>query len=125
VRGAPFAPVGLHDATFLQPVAIGDMVRFEARVTHTGADGLFSVLVTMDLVEPSDHDRAPRRSNRLCFVFAGDKPRPVLPYSYPEILMHVTADRRHETQGVAPQAAVDIAAFFQHRNLKGSIRDDI
>ena len=42
-RGAPFVPVGLDDAVFLQPVSIGDMVRWVARVVHSGDDGIFRV----------------------------------------------------------------------------------
>ena len=81
----------------------------------------------MDVVEPTDHNRAPRQTNRLCFVFAADseRARAVIPNTYPEILMHVAASRRHTQQGVAPQAGADIAAFFKHRGLEGSIRDDI
>jgi len=153
VRGSPFAPVGLHEATFLQPVAIGDMVRlvrpapspafsrllspsptsshllspspafaqvrFVARVTHSANDGLFTVLVTMDVIEPSDHGRWPKRSNRLCFGFATDpqRRRVVLPSTYSEVLMHVAAARRHAVQGLPLRAKEDIERFCKKRQF--------
>ena len=36
-RGKPFVPVGFDDAIFLLPVAIGDMVRFEAQLLALSA----------------------------------------------------------------------------------------
>lgn len=113
-RGAPFVPVGLDEANFLQPVAIGDMVRWVAKVVHSGADGLFRVFVSMDVLDPTDPGRLPQRTNTLMFVFATSPAhrRPVLPTSYPEMLMHVAAARRHAVEGPGPHALEDLSAFF-------------
>ncbi len=51
---------GIDEAVFVQPVEMGDMVRFTARVVHTGEDGIFRVFVTMDVIEPTDPDRLPQ-----------------------------------------------------------------
>ena len=114
-RGAPFVPVGLDDAVFLQSVSIGDMVRWEARVVHSGEDGIFRVHVSMDVIDPFDPGRLPERTNRLMFVFATSPShrRPLLPTSYKEVLMHVSAARRHATEGLGPKARVELEAFFR------------
>ena len=113
-RGKPFVPVGFDDAIFVQPVAIGDMVRFTARVVHSGDDGVFRVFVTMDVIEPTDPDRLPQRSNNLMFVFAANPEcrRSVLPTTYSEVLMHVKAARNHASRGLSPTVREDLAAFF-------------
>ena len=123
-RGAPFVPVGFDDATFVQPVSIGDMVRFTARVVHVGEDGVFRVFVTMDVIEPTDPGRLPQRTNNLMFVFAAspdpDRRRTVLPTTYPEVLMHVKASRNHARRGLSPTMRMDLAKFFSteaHRKL--------
>lgn len=56
-RGQPFVPLGIDEAIFVLPVAIGDMTRFTARVVHSGEDGVFRVFVTMDVIDPTDPDR--------------------------------------------------------------------
>ena len=114
VRGAPFVPVGLDEALFMRPVAIGDMVRFKASVVHAGDDGVFRVAVTMGVTDPTDPARWPTRTNRLMFIFATsprDCPR-VLPRTYGEVLMHVDAARRHTSEGVGPAVQAELNAFF-------------
>ena len=46
------------------------MVRWVARVVHSGEDGIFRVLCTMNVVDEHDPGRLPQRTNRLMFVFA-------------------------------------------------------
>ena len=113
-RGQPFVPVGFDDAIFVQPVAIGDMVRFTAKVVHFGEDGVFRVFVTMDVIEPTDPGRLPRRTNKLMFVFAASPAcrRIVLPTTYSEVLMHVMAARNHAARGLSPTVRTDLAEFF-------------
>ena len=99
----------------MQPVAVGDMVRFVARVVHAGADGIFRVLVTMEVLAPEDPGRLPQRSNRLSFAFvtAPEHRRVVLPTTYREVLMQVTAARRHAVEGLGPDACDAVNAFFR------------
>jgi acyl-CoA hydrolase len=73
VRGAPLVSLGVDEAVFLQPIAIGDMVTFTARVAHA-SHNTCRVFVTVEVRDPLDPGRLPKRSNRLIFVFAnGDE----------------------------------------------------
>ena len=116
VRGAPLAPFGLDEAVFHQPVAIGDMASFTAKVVHCGDDGVFRVFVTLGIVDPHDPERAPQRTNRLLFIFATspDAAPTLLPTTYSEILMHTEGARRHEVEGLALDGASleQLNAFF-------------
>jgi len=114
-RGQPFVPLGIDEAIFVLPVAIGDMTRFTARVVHSGEDGVFRVFVTMDVIDPTDPDRLPQRTNKMMFVFAANpaRRRTVLPGTYQEILMHVKGAREHARRGVAPSVRADLAHFFR------------
>ena len=114
-RGQPFVPIGFDEALFLQPVAISDMVRFTARVVHSGDDGVFRVFVTMDVIEPTDPDRLPQRTSQLMFVFAASPAcrRTVLPTTYQEVIMHVKAARNHAARGLSPTVRMDLSEFFR------------
>ncbi|KAL3928120.1 MAG: hypothetical protein SGBAC_012781 [Bacillariaceae sp.] len=98
--GKPILPMGIDEAIFLQPVALGDMVTFTARLVHATATTC-RVNVTVEVRDPAAPSQVPIRSNRLVFVFGGDfSNRPsILPESYKEILMHVDARRRHAVEG--------------------------
>ena len=114
--GRPFVPLGLDEAAFLQPVAIGDMVRFEAKVVHA-ADAIFRVAVRVGVVEASDPARLARRTNRLMFVFATDRTAhdaaAVLPETYQEVLLQVEAARRHAVEGPNERTWSDLDRHFQ------------
>ena len=96
VRGAPLAPFGLDEAVFHQPVSVGDMASFTAKVVHCGTDGVFRVFVTVGIVVPHDPERAPQRTNRLLFTFATspEAAPTLLPTTYSEILMYTEGARR-------------------------------
>jgi acyl-CoA hydrolase len=98
--GNPIVPLGIDEAIFLQPVALGDMVTFTARLVHATATTC-RVNVTVEVRDPAAPSQVPVRSNRLVFVFGGDfSNRPeVIPETYQEILMHVDAQRRHVVEG--------------------------
>lgn len=112
VKG-PFASLGLDEAIFLQPVSIGDMVNFHARVVHARG-GVFRVSVNVDVVDPSDVTQRPLRTNFLRFVFAAhpEAVHPVLPVSYAEILGYVNAQRRHALEPISDDTKAELAAFF-------------
>ena len=64
-------PLGLDEATFLQPVSIGDHVTFIARVVHS-TRRTCRVVVTVEVRDPCDRDSIPKRSNRITFLFGGE-----------------------------------------------------
>eukprot|EP00977_Amphora_coffeiformis_P008966 scaffold2033_cov164-Amphora_coffeaeformis.AAC.5 len=98
-KGKPVIPLGIDEAVFLQPIAIGDMVTFTARVVFSTATSC-RVLVTVEVRDPADAERVPLRSNRLMFVFGGDSFRSgIVPETYSEILMYLDAQRRHAVEG--------------------------
>ena len=103
----PLVSLGIDEAIFLQPIAIGDLVTFTARVVHTTGHAC-RVLVLVEVRDAKDRNRVPRRSNRLMFVFgathdACDGPSPlptsIIPERYGEILMHLDAHRRYQVEG--------------------------
>ena len=98
--GKPIIPIGIDEAIFLQPVALGDMVTFTARLVHATATTC-RVNVTVEVRDPKVPSQVPVRSNRLVFIFGGDfSARPgVIPETYKEILMHTDAQRRHVVEG--------------------------
>ena len=98
-EGRPIANFGIDDAIFLQPIAIGDLVTFTSHLVHSTGTTC-RVLVTVEVRDPKNRHRRPRRSNRLVFVFGGaDLPSNIIPYRYDEILMHIDAQRRHNVEG--------------------------
>lgn len=116
-------PLGIDEAVFHQPVSIGDLISFTARVVHA-TEYTCRVFVTVQVLDPTDPDRLPTRSNRLIFVFAA---RPcmewkdchyVVPQTYSEVLMQVEATRRYAVEGpsdaeawtILEEAAKTIAA---------------
>lgn len=93
-------PLGIDEAEFHQPIAIGDLVTFTARVVHA-TEFTCRVFVTVAVRDPSDIERLPQQSNRIMFVFCAKTPRErggvcnfVLPNTYSEVLMHLEAERR-------------------------------
>ena len=98
-QGRPVIPLGIDEAVFLQPIGIGDMVTFTARVVHS-TEMSCRVLVTVEVRDPADAARVPVRSNRLMFVFGGESFRPgIVPETYSEVLMYLDAQRRHAVEG--------------------------
>lgn len=99
-KGNPIFPLGIDEAIFMQPIAIGDMVTFCARIVHSTAHTC-RVLVTVEVRDPADRNRVPKRSNRLMFLFASDHfpSHPIVPETYREILMHIDAKRRYLEEG--------------------------
>jgi acyl-coenzyme A thioesterase 9 len=98
-HGASVIPLGIDEAIFLQPIAVGDMVTFTARLVHS-TETTCRVLVIVEVRDPSDAARVPIRSNRLMFVFGGNHFRAgIVPNTYQEILMHLDAQRRHLVEG--------------------------
>ena len=114
-------PLGLDEAAFLQPVAIGDMVRFEARVVHA-ADASFRVAVRVGVVEASDPARLARATNRLMFVFATDRTAhdaaTVLPETYQDVLMQVEAARRHAVEGPNERTWCELDQHFREEEAR-------
>ena len=98
-KGKPIFPLGIDDAIFLQPIAIGDLVTFTARLVHS-TENTCRVLVTVEVRDPAHRARVPVRSNRLMFVFGGSTfPAGIVPETYSEILMHIDAQRRYQVEG--------------------------
>ena len=98
-KGKPIFPLGIDDAIFLQPIAIGDLVTFTARLVHS-TEHTCRVLVTVEVRDPAHRARVPVRSNRLMFVFGGSTfPAGIVPETYSEILMHIDAQRRYHVEG--------------------------
>ena len=122
--GRPFLPLGLDDATFLQPVRVGDLVRFEARVVHA-AIGTFRVAVTVGVVDATDPGRAAQRSNNLMFVFATDRTEEaavtILPETYSEVLQQVGAARRHAVEGPSEKMWAALDEFFATEARSGEM----
>jgi acyl-coenzyme A thioesterase 9 len=107
-KGRPIIPLGIDEAIFLQPIAIGDMVTFTARLVHSTRTSC-RVLVVVEVRDPANRDRVPLRSNRLMIVFGGeDLPEAIVPETYSEILMHVDAQRRHQVEGPAEKEIREI-----------------
>lgn len=96
--GTEVVPMGIDEAVFLQPVALGDMVTFTARLVHATATTC-RVNLTVEVRDPAIPHKVPQRSNRLLFVFGGDFRPGIIPETYQEILMHMDARRRHEVEG--------------------------
>jgi acyl-coenzyme A thioesterase 9 len=107
--GQPIVPMGIDEAIFLQPVALGDLVTFTARLVHATATTC-RVTVTVEVRDPKAPSTVPKRSNRLLFVFGGDfSSRPgIIPETYQEILMHMDARRRHLVEGPFEDEVKDI-----------------
>lgn len=105
-------PLGIDEAVFHQPVSIGDLVTFTARVVHA-TEYTCRVFVTVQVLDPTDAKRLPQRSNRLGFVFCSQTPREckadgcsfILPNTYSEVLMQVEASRRHKVEGPSENEA--------------------
>jgi acyl-CoA hydrolase/ferredoxin len=98
-KGGPIFPLGIDEAVFLQPIAVGDCVTFTARVVHCTTHTC-RVLVHVEVRDPAHRDMVPARTNRLMFVFGGSNfPDSILPITYSEILMSIDAQRRHAITG--------------------------
>ena len=98
-RGGAVEPLGIDEAVFLQPISIGDLVTFTARLVHA-TQHTCRVFVTVEVRDAADPGRLPLRSNRLIFPFAAKSPPgAVLPNTYREMLMHIEAERRWEAEG--------------------------
>lgn len=98
-RGGPVEPLGIDEAVFLQPISIGDLVTFTARLVHA-TEHTCRVFVTCEVRNAADPGRLPLRSNRLIFPFAAKSPPgAVVPRAYSEMLMHIEAKRRWEAEG--------------------------
>lgn len=115
VKGRPFAAIGMDEASFLQPIGIGDLIDFHCRVVHSDpALGVFRVSVYVTVLDKQDPTREKiTRTNYLRFIFAAEpKSIPmVLPRSYSEILGYVNAERRHSVEPVSDSSLADIAEF--------------
>lgn len=103
-KGQPIIPLGIDEAIFLQPIAIGDMVTFTARLVYSTPESA-RVLVHVEVRDPAHRSHVPKRSNRLMFVFGGSfaKEGGIIPETYSEILMHMDAQRRHSVEGPTSQ----------------------
>jgi len=98
-KGEPVFALGIDEAIFLQPISIGDMVTFTARLVHS-TEHTCRVLVVVEVRDPAERQRVPVRSNRLMFVFGGSNfESGIVPETYSEMLMHIDALRRHEVEG--------------------------
>lgn len=114
MKGKPFMSLGIDEASFLQPITIGDMVNFQYRVVHTDpTTGVFRVSINVDLLDQNHPDaRSMARTNYLRFVFAGNDIESLLPVSYSEILGYVNSARRHAVEPVASATFQDFQDFL-------------
>ena len=116
VKGRPFAAVGMDEASFLQPIGIGDLIDFHCQVVHSDpAKGVFRVSVYVTVLDKQDPAREKiTRTNYLRFIFAAETNSipPVLPRSYSEILGYVNAERRHIVEPVSAISLADMAEFL-------------
>lgn len=115
-QGRPFASLGIDEATFLQPVAIGDLVSFQCRVVHVDTlTGVFRISINVDVPDKRQLHARPNRTNFLRFIFAADPAyvKPVLPVSYAEILGFVNAARRNEVEPIAQATLAEISSFVR------------
>lgn len=109
-RGTAVVPLGIDEAVFLQPISIGDLVTFTARLVHA-TEQTCRVFVTVEVRAAADPARLPLRSNRLIFPFAARAPPGgVVPHTYGEMLMHLDAVRRHATEGPSEETALALLA---------------
>lgn len=108
--GRPPVPLGFDQIIFSNAVAVGDLVRFTAKVVHSQGR-VFRVWVTVDVIDPQDEEHR-SRTNKLQFTFLQTGPedslRTVLPETYPEILMHLDASRWYKWQGANEARFKDI-----------------
>jgi acyl-coenzyme A thioesterase 9 len=115
VRGQRFASVGIDEASFLQPIAIGDLINFHCRVVHSDPkSGVFRVSVNVDVLDKRDPSRQRiSRTNFLRFIFAAEANAipPLLPRSYNEILGYVNAARRHAVEPISPISLSEMAEY--------------
>lgn len=92
-------PLGLDQAHFYSPIAVGDCVTFTARCVQATAFTC-RVNVAVEVRDPDRAHRAPHKADRLVFVFATRCPEHgVLPETYAEILMHIDAQRASLVEG--------------------------
>lgn len=116
VKGRPFAAVGVDEASFLQPIGIGDLIDFHCRIIHSDpSTGVFRVSVYVTVLDKQDPTREKiTRTNYLRFIFAAEPNSipPVLPRSYSEILGYVNAERRHLVEPVSANSLSDISEFL-------------
>ena len=114
MQGKPLISLGIDEASFLQPIIIGDLINFHCRVIHTDpATGVFRVSVHVDVLDKARPEaRCVARTNYLRFVFAGNDIQPVLPVTYIEILGYVNAARRHAVEPVAPHTLLEFQEFL-------------
>jgi acyl-coenzyme A thioesterase 9 len=116
VKGQPFTAVGMDEASFLQPIAIDDLIEFHSRVAHSDpAQGVFRVSVYVNVLDKQDPTRQKiNRTNYLRFIFAAEPNTipPLLPRSYSEILGYVNAQRRHIVEPVSSTSLSEMAKFL-------------
>ena len=116
LKGRPFAAVGMDEASFLQPIGIGDLIDFHCRVIHSDpATGVFRVSVYVTVLDKQDPTREKiMRTNYIRFIFAAEPNTipMVLPGSYSEILGYVNAERRHIVEPVSASSLSDISEFL-------------
>jgi acyl-coenzyme A thioesterase 9 len=115
VKGRPFASFGIDEVSFLQPIAIGDLINFHCRVIHADPkSGVFRISVNVDVLDKQDPSRQRiSRTNFLRFIFAAEANTipPLLPRSYSEILGYVNAARRHAVEPISATSLSDLAEF--------------
>ena len=117
-QGNPVISLGIDDAIFLQPIGIGDLVTFTARLVHSTGSAC-RVLVTVEVRDAKDRNRRPMRSNRLMFVFGGANfPDRIVPSQYGEILMHIDAHRRHQVEGPFEEDVQRIVQEAQQKDFQ-------
>lgn len=104
-RDSPIVPLGMDDAIFLQPIAVGDFVTCTARVVHSTRNTC-RVLCHAEVRDTSDPERFPVRSNRMMFSFVGNGLQGrVVPETYAEALMHLDAMRLSKVEGPTDKEA--------------------
>ena len=111
--GRHVVPLGIDEALFHQPIAIGDCVTFTARLIQSTGFAC-RVLVVVETRDPTDPSRVPLRSDRLMFVYGGSDLPQVIPETYSEILMHVDARRRQTVEGPSQEYVESILAEMKN-----------
>eukprot|EP00747_Dinoflagellata_sp_TGD_P181175 gnl/TRDRNA2_/TRDRNA2_34801_c0_seq1.p1 gnl/TRDRNA2_/TRDRNA2_34801_c0~~gnl/TRDRNA2_/TRDRNA2_34801_c0_seq1.p1 ORF type:complete len:266 (+),score=30.00 gnl/TRDRNA2_/TRDRNA2_34801_c0_seq1:56-853(+) len=97
-------PLGFDEMVFERPVSIGDLVRFETQIVQT-KERVMRVWVHVDVLDPKRPQLVQTRTNKMAFVFLqpSSSNLKVVPDSYSECVMHVSAGRWHAWQGPSPE----------------------
>merc|ERR1712151_186711 len=98
-------------------------VKMTAHVVHAERS-IFRVMVLFHVVDPTDPNRWPTRTNTIMFVFAGhpDFRRNIVPETYPEMLMHVGAARRAAEEQPCSEMLQSLFEYLREQENKIALK---